>query len=471
MKVKIENLGVLKKAEFEVGDLTIICGENGTGKTYASYALYGFLKFWHEEFYYDFLNEEEINSILEFGSLKIMIDDINNKVPEIISKAVLRYEENLSKNFGSSDKMFLSSRFEFFIDNYNIIYKSDFIDFSISSESLKITLNFQKNSNDDFSTIYVKNYLDVEKRIWIERLNLFILEVIFTRVFGYHFESNSKMDDNYNLNVKSSLGLPFMASIERTGATTFQRELDIVRNQVLDGFQNYEGDIDKFDFQKFRDVRRYSRPVKDDVDFNRNLFDFTKYESFISKEHPEILEVFHEILNGRYHITQHGTYFIPKGSNISMTMPESASSVRSLLNLGVYLEYNAQYGDILMIDEPELNLHPKNQRAIARLLAMLVNVGIKVFITTHSDYIIREFNTLIMLKDLKSKEEAAALKIMEDYKYSENELLGIDNLKVYIAKNETLEKALVDEQEGIEIESFDETIREMNKIQDKVMFG
>ena len=50
-----------------------------------------------------------------------------------------------------------------------------------------------------------------------------------------------------------------------------------------------------------------------------------------------------------------------------------------------------------MIDEPELNLHPDNQRRIARLLARLVNLGIKVFITTHSSYIIKELNTLIML--------------------------------------------------------------------------
>jgi predicted ATPase len=43
MKIKIKNLGVLKQAEFTLGDLTIICGGNNTGKTYATYALFGFL--------------------------------------------------------------------------------------------------------------------------------------------------------------------------------------------------------------------------------------------------------------------------------------------------------------------------------------------------------------------------------------------------------------------------------------------
>jgi predicted ATPase len=42
-EIKIKNLGVLKQAEFTLGDMTIICGGNNTGKTYATYALFGFL--------------------------------------------------------------------------------------------------------------------------------------------------------------------------------------------------------------------------------------------------------------------------------------------------------------------------------------------------------------------------------------------------------------------------------------------
>ena len=44
MKISLKNVGMLDEAEFEVGDLTIICGENNTGKTYATYSLYGFLQ-------------------------------------------------------------------------------------------------------------------------------------------------------------------------------------------------------------------------------------------------------------------------------------------------------------------------------------------------------------------------------------------------------------------------------------------
>jgi predicted ATPase len=46
MKFRFEKLGCIEKAEIELGDLTILCGDNNAGKTYISYAIYGFLTAW-----------------------------------------------------------------------------------------------------------------------------------------------------------------------------------------------------------------------------------------------------------------------------------------------------------------------------------------------------------------------------------------------------------------------------------------
>jgi predicted ATP-dependent endonuclease of OLD family len=131
-----------------------------------------------------------------------------------------------------------------------------------------------------------------------------------------------------------------------------------------------------------------------------------------------------------------------------------------------------------MIDEPELNLHPKNQRLIARLFSRLVNIGIKVFLTTHSDYIIKELNTLIML----SRNKPYLKKISEDEGYKSEELITADKIRVYIAKEallmldknkrktnvQTLIAADIDPELGIEARSFDDTIEEMNHIQSSI---
>ena len=133
-----------------------------------------------------------------------------------------------------------------------------------------------------------------------------------------------------------------------------------------------------------------------------------------------------------------------------------------------------------MIDEPELNLHPSNQRKLARLLARLVNCGVKVFMTTHSDYIVKEINTLLLLK----QQGEYFKKIAEEEKYAQEELLDASKVRVYIAEERLMKKegnsrktlchsfspAPLSQSMGIEVRSFDETIDEMNRIQDRILW-
>ena len=154
--------------------------------------------------------------------------------------------------------------------------------------------------------------------------------------------------------------------------------------------------------------------------------------------------------------------------------------MRSLLNIGFYLRHVAQPGDLLMVDEPELNLHPENQRRVARLLARLVNLGIKVFLTTHSDYIIKELNTLIML----NHDRPHLKRIAEREGYRAEELLSAERIRVYIAEKglvkrdngqrrrryQTLTPADISPEYGIEARSFDATIETMNRIQEEIIW-
>ena len=136
-----------------------------------------------------------------------------------------------------------------------------------------------------------------------------------------------------------------------------------------------------------------------------------------------------------------------------------------------------------MIDEPELNLHPECQRRFARLLAKLVNYGIQVFITTHSDYIIKEFNTLLMFHVRQGN--SCVQETMDKFGYQKEELLSTSQIRMYISKKEntllpgnqrktkiqTLVSATIDPSFGIEAISFDDTINEMNNIQESIMFS
>ena len=68
MKIHFRRLGPIRKAELELGDLTIVAGRNNTGKTYLAYTLYGFLKMW-----------EEIAQRQSGGRARVEIEDLIKK--------------------------------------------------------------------------------------------------------------------------------------------------------------------------------------------------------------------------------------------------------------------------------------------------------------------------------------------------------------------------------------------------------
>ena len=220
----------------------------------------------------------------------------------------------------------------------------------------------------------------------------------------------------------------------------------------------------------------YAWPVEDNVDYARQLEDIDKQESELIKNNPKIMSIFNEIIGGSYKVIRNqGLFFQVKGTrNKRYTMNEASSCARALLDVGFYLRCEASPGDLFIIDEPELNLHPKNQRTFARLIAQLVNSGIKVFITTHSDYIIKELNTLILLN-----QRTKHTKLIQDkYKYSDNELLDSNKISIYITDRNgkkggqnILRKVEIDPKEGIEVKTFDDTINLMNEIQDSLIYG
>ena len=154
------------------------------------------------------------------------------------------------------------------------------------------------------------------------------------------------------------LPIPFIASAERTGAAIFQWEIDFARNHFSKEIrQSTQKEV--LHELLFNLYPSYPVPIEDNADFIRQLEDIGKRKSFLAKEHPEVLDDFADIIGGEYNITQDDQlYYVPKGTGIKLTMVESSSAVRSLLDLGFYLRHVAQKGDLLMVDEPELNLHP-----------------------------------------------------------------------------------------------------------------
>lgn len=204
--------------------------------------------------------------------------------------------------------------------------------------------------------------------------------------------------------------------------------------------------------------------IKNEIDFVRDLDEIKKETGELIKQYPDILTIFEDMVGGKYSINNASIFFDfnVESQNTSIPFHAVSSTVKSLIGLNFYLKHKAKPGDLLIIDEPELNLHPANQRKLAKLFSRLIKCGIKLLMTTHSDYLIKELNNLIVLNnDFDSKEE-----LMTKYKYTEDDILDKDRVKVYIAENHTLTPAKITDI-GIEVGTFDDEIIEMNNFFDE----
>jgi ABC-type uncharacterized transport system ATPase subunit len=122
-------------------------------------------------------------------------------------------------------------------------------------------------------------------------------------------------------------------------------------------------------------------------------------------------------------------------------------------------------GDRIIIDEPELNLHPDNQRIIARFLVRAMNAGVRILISTHSDHLIRELNSLMMLGS--KRDDKRTKKLMRDYKYKTEDLLDYKKVGAYLFQGDSCEQLLVEET-GFEVTTIDKAINDQNEASDMI---
>ena len=456
LTVQLKNIGILKQAKFSLGDLTLICGENNTGKTYAACALYGFLESWSK-----FIRFPISDTQIQQALTKPVKIDLAQATEAMLTEACQKYTQQLDKIFAASEGTFQTSKFHLITEEIDIRDKQFN---SLISNLERPNFIFSKGKGSEEVTLASRIKAEGKKEVDTDSVKSAIDFIILDDVFS------------------DALPRPFICSAERTGVTTFRKELNFARDRLLKEMSQASKNIDPRELL-LKAHQNYPDPVQQDIDFMHQLENFAKRKSFIAKEHPEILDDFADIAGGTYAITSNDQlYYIPKGTRSKLTMVESSSTARALLDLSFYLSCIAEKGALLMVDEPELSLHPENQRRIARLFARLVNLGVKVFITTHSDYIIKELNTLIML----NHDKPHLKRVAEENGYQNSELINADQVKVYVAEKKlldleegqkrrkrghTLVPANIDPEFGIEVDSFDKTIDAMNKIQRDIVWG
>ncbi len=99
----------------------------------------------------------------------------------------------------------------------------------------------------------------------------------------------------------------------------------------------------------------------------------------------------------------HFTYR-PDGWQDDLPLMNASSMVSELAPVVLYLRHWVMPGNVLIVEEPESHLHPAMQVEFTRQLALLVDSGIRVIITTHSEWALEELGNIVQRSRLSKKQ-------------------------------------------------------------------
>ena len=93
-------------------------------------------------------------------------------------------------------------------------------------------------------------------------------------------------------------------------------------------------------------------------------------------------------------------FYRPNGWEEDLRLMNTSSMVSELAPVVLYLRHVVQPGEVLIIEEPESHLHPAMQVEFIRHLAAAVRSGVRIMITTHSEWVLDALANLVHLSDL-----------------------------------------------------------------------
>lgn len=441
MKIVLENVGALTgPVEIAPGKLTVFVGGNNTGKTYAMYVLWRLLAR---------SNATELPCAADLvariqanGSVQIPVTEfLQTYWQETLAGIGRGLTARLGRLFGAPAQFF-----------GNAVVKPEFDpiafgDFVLAHPDFKLFTRFGDVSKLDMRIING----ETGPSIAITALGLEAIPVDILRLNVSEFLCE--------LLIQTQAGGAFLLPAERGGLNLFYDDFASGGlNELLDAFDAEDRHPGRV---------QHAEPLDEYIEFLRRIKRLIKTSGSF---HDQALALQNDIARVSYQVTEEGIVTArPQFGQQALGIHLTSSTVKNLYGLWAWLETRARPGAWLMIDEPELNLHPDNQRQVARLLARLVNRGIRVVISTHSDYIVREINNMIMLGS--EFPERAAMEAQFGYDPGGSERLLAAEVAAYHFTEQGVSACAMSPEFGIEVQSMDEAINRLNESNSAIYYA
>ena len=373
MNLKIKDFGVIKNADIKVDGITVITGNNNTGKSTIGKVFFSYFNSFHDM-------EIKIDNVLKKKRYADYMEYLTNvllDIPELkdISRQFIRISiRKLSNKFVWNKEPVEGDEIEKIIQEVGNRY-------NVQSQDIKIIQKLMVRASEE--KLFDKYNADIDE----SEIEKEIVTRYFNLIFDGQINSLSEQKDaNISINIQGkNLSLVFIDNQCQSivGNLTilhqaFYLDDPFIADELNDRLRN----LSLYDENQLLSIREHL--LLNLSDLQENSLDKVADAVIFKDKLGEIDTLLNNVVEGEFIIDNDGLnqvkYMRPiKVSNLSTGL-KSFVIIKRLLELG-----NLRNKDVLILDEPEIHLHPEWQIIYAKLIVLLQQkFDLSIIVTTHS---------------------------------------------------------------------------------------
>lgn len=373
MNFNIKNFGKIAEADIKLDGITVICGNNNTGKSTVGKALFSFY-----------------NSLVNY---KQKIAD--NRYSEICD-----YLENYTSRFYYDDdgtielniRSFINQKRENKNQSETVKFFNTLLNIKLSKLEAEPIMNILSTSDEDILNEYVFRFFNDVMHGQIGNTYNIAKECCVKAEFKGHTLVNSI--NFYRSNCKYSQETPI---VHRAYYINNPFILDKLNSTYNYGFyhnispDSLEGNVIAAILRQQRKL--YNDKMSNIISSVRNRDDLEKVKECLKKAYA-----------GDTVVKNNGYFYHEKGADINFenisTGLKSFALIERMLELGIL-----QKEDVLILDEPEIHLHSEWQIIYAELIVLLQKyLNLTVLVVTHSFQFLESLNFFMKQYGISDRE-------------------------------------------------------------------
>jgi len=389
MELQLKNIGMIKEANVKIDGLTVIAGENDTGKSTVGKLLFSLIK--ASSRYKEDLEEnkdEKIFSIIEkiYFRLRRQVD-----FSDSLDFRKLFYPPNFKRDIEIYGIEAVITRIGFI---YEAKSKLDIVD---DLENIKTILlsndNIAKMQRNAFKKVLISEFKGKIKN------QNFLEEKSEIKIYD---GSNPIVDISLsNNNIKK---FEVYDELYFNDATFIESPILLQLSELIDNSKTYFEDIGKIGTRTANvslHIKDLNQKVKES-EYNQDFLDLDFIFNDLNIE--SLVNDLSNIINGAIKYNKKTKDFMYVSNGKSYFNLNTATGIKSFGIMQMLIQSGfINERSLLILDEPEVHLHPKWQLKYAEFIVKLVENGINILVTSHSPYMIEALKVYSESKGLQDK--------------------------------------------------------------------